>query len=65
MIKNVLNLGKSLSKSEQKDINGGFPSGPLPGGCYCFVENDPCQYYRVDCDSPCPNGRRPLMSIYP
>ena len=71
MLKNVLNLGKNLSKTDQKSINGGFPNGPLPGGCYCFaVPGDPCSYYPVSCDSLCPTGglpfeRIPFQSINP
>ena len=66
MIKDVMKLGKSLSKTEQKSINGGFPSGPLPRGCYCYaIQGDPCSYYRVDCDSTCPGGGTPFQSINP
>ncbi|MEL6557525.1 MAG: hypothetical protein AAFQ94_05030 [Bacteroidota bacterium] len=65
MIKDVLKLGDSLSKTSQKAINGGFPSGPLPKGCYCLLNNNPCTPYSVPCDSTCPNGGRPFQSIYP
>ncbi len=49
MLKNVSSLGKSLSKSEQKSVNGGIR---FPIGCYrrqdCFF---------VDYASVCINNR--------
>ncbi|MEL7148129.1 MAG: hypothetical protein AAFO69_17275 [Bacteroidota bacterium] len=66
MLKKVLNIknAKQLSKNEQKEVNGGFPS--LPGGdcCACVFRPaanpyDPFSYpfpilITQPCDLPCP-----------
>ncbi|WGH76875.1 hypothetical protein P8625_06955 [Tenacibaculum tangerinum] len=42
MKKSILNLGKALNKTSQKQINGGINYG---GECYQLLDNTCCQYY--------------------
>ncbi|WGH76874.1 hypothetical protein P8625_06950 [Tenacibaculum tangerinum] len=42
MKKSILNLGKALNKTSQKQINGGANYG---GGCYQKSVHICCQYY--------------------
>jgi len=63
MKKHFLNLGKALSKAEQRSINGGDPwcqdLSPDPGtyllpcGCFCQSNN---QCIMGNCSSDGPNG---------
>jgi hypothetical protein len=48
MLKNILNLegAQELTRSEQKEINGGWvppPGGDCPNGTCQYVENGPCR----------------------
>jgi len=53
-MKNLKNLGKSLNKSEQKEINGGF--GPIcPQFAPCWRDSD-CQCGPCGVTIDLPNG---------
>ena len=64
MKKTILNLGKNLSKLEQKQINGG---GNVPmGDCYEPGTNPPRLIGHAPCDgvSKCPDGGYPFCFAF-
>jgi len=52
MKKSILNFGKTLNKTEQKQITGGF------GPCVCL--SSPIKI--VSCSSTCPDGTQPISA---
>lgn len=64
MKKTILNLGKKLGKSEQKQINGG-DNVPM-GDCYEIGSNPPLLIGHAPCDgvSRCSHGGLPFCFAF-